>query len=175
MRDSDFAHLFTHFERSAFRLETLPEYRVAGEWDEFARFLAGASRPAGLYAEWHEMIARSTSSGKVFERVHAVPSILTPYLHYEFAWGYAHSARAGERIFILENDDPRSLFGDLPFVDFWLFDDTIAVEMRYEDDGRFRHAHEIEHHAVEGYRECRNVARASSMPLVAYLARTTRA
>ena len=54
MRDSDFAHLFTHFERSAFRLETLPEYRVAGEWDEFARFLAGASRPAGLNAEWLE-------------------------------------------------------------------------------------------------------------------------
>src|ERR1700680_4326337 len=130
MRDDDFAHLFTNFEWSAFRLETLPEYRVAGEWDEFARFLAGGSRPTGLNAEWLEMIARATSSGKVFERVHAVPSVLTPYLHFEFAWGYAHSARVGERIFILENDDPRSLFGDLPFVDFWLFGDTIAFETR---------------------------------------------
>ncbi len=101
MRHSDFAHLFTHFKRSAFRLETLPEYRVAGEWDEFARFLAGGSRPAGLNAEWLEMVARSTSSGKVFERVHAAP-----YLHYEFAWGYAQSTQAGERIFILEKDDP---------------------------------------------------------------------
>jgi hypothetical protein len=100
---------------------------------------------------------------------------LTTYLRLEFAWGYANSARAGERIFILENDDPRSLFGDLPFVDFWLFDDTIAVEMHYEDDGRFRHTREIEHNAVEDYRECRHVAKASSMPLVAYLARTRRA
>ena len=175
MHDSNFAHLFTQFERSAFRLETLPEYRVAGEWDEFARFLAGGSRPTGLDAEWLEMIARSTSSGKVFERVHAVPSVLTPYLHFEFAWGYAHTARAGERIFILESDDPHSLFVDLPFVDFWLFDDTTAVEMRYEDDGRFRDAHEIKHNAVEGYRECRHVAKASSMPLAGYLARTRRA
>lgn len=175
MRERDFTRLFIDFERSAFRLETLPEYQVAGERDEFASFLAGGSRPSGLNAEWLEIVARSTSSGRSFERVHAVPSVLTPYLEFEFTWGYAHSAQAGERIFILQSDQPQDVFGDLPYVDFWLFDDAIAVEMHYEDDGRFRHAHEIEHSEIERYRKSREVAKESSQPFEEYLAHTTRA
>ena len=175
MLETDFARLFSSFERSAFRLETLPTYCVAGEVDEFAAFLAGRCLPAALDTEWHKLIARSTTSGKSFERVHVVPSRLTPYLRFEFAWGYTYSAQAGERIFVLENDDPKSLFGDLPFVDFWLFDDTIAVEMEYDGDGRFLQAHETGHNELDRYVECRSVVKASSIPLEEYFARKRRA
>jgi hypothetical protein len=53
-------------------------------------------------------------SGRSFERVHIVPSRLTTYIRFGFAWGYAHSSQIGERVFGLENEHLKSLVGD-PF------------------------------------------------------------
>jgi hypothetical protein len=142
--NNDFGRLFRHFKRTAFRLETLTEYRVAEEAEAFASFLAGRERPAGLYSEWIELVARSTNSGKVVERV-------------------------------LENDQPRSLFGDLPFVDFWLFDDTTAVEMEYDSQGGFRQAHEVGHDHLDRFIACQRLASAASITLREYLGRQSRA
>jgi hypothetical protein len=40
------------FQRSAFRLETLPEYRVAKEEGLLERYLAGEPMPAGYNERW---------------------------------------------------------------------------------------------------------------------------
>lgn len=170
MPDSEFEQLFTRFERTAFRLETLLEYRVAQESGAFASFLAGRPRPASLGGEWLELVSRSTAAGKAFERVRVVPHLLTPYLRFEFAWGYAHSAQAGERILVVESDPPTTLFADTPLVDFWLFDDEVAVEMDYDSSGRFRHAHEVSREEVRRYVECRARMKAASIPLEEYRA-----
>src|SRR5262245_24626207 len=68
---AEFRALFESFTASAFRLETLPEYRVEGEADEFALYLqgeplppdgneawcrgarAGPAYPGGCSARWH--------------------------------------------------------------------------------------------------------------------------
>ncbi|WP_369689890.1 DUF6879 family protein, partial [Nocardiopsis alborubida] len=68
------------------------------------------------------------------ERVHVVTQPLSDYLRYEMEWGYDFNIVAGEDVRIIETETP----SDLPFAtheDFWLFDDTHVVLMRYEDDG----------------------------------------
>jgi hypothetical protein len=68
------------------------------------------------------------------ERVHVVTPPLSDYLRYEMEWGYDFNIVAGEDVRIIETRDP----SELPFAaheDFWLFDDTHVVLMRYEEDG----------------------------------------
>ncbi|MGW9348035.1 DUF6879 family protein [Nocardiopsis flavescens] len=127
---------FDAFRDYAFRLETLPVYGVASEDDEFRRFLAGEPRPDAELADspWLHRVRRFTASGRRVERVHVVTPPLSDYLRYEMEWGYDFNIVAGEDVRILETDAP----AELPFAvhqDFWLFDDTHVVLMRYEDDG----------------------------------------
>jgi hypothetical protein len=119
--------------RSAFRLETLPVYDMPGEWEEFARHLAGEQPPPDLHYRWLDTVTECVKARKVFQRVHVVTSPLSDYLKYEFAWGYVFNARAGENIRILDlayQADP-----GLPAHDFWLFDDTTVVRMDYNEHG----------------------------------------
>lgn len=44
LADEEFNRLFTDFRYTAYRLETLQNYDVSYEKDEFARFLAGEKR-----------------------------------------------------------------------------------------------------------------------------------
>jgi hypothetical protein len=175
LADRDFAALFTSFQRSAFRLETLSEYRVPQESEAFSSFLAGQPLPPAPDPEWTAWIAQSTAAGKILERVHVVPSRLTPYLGFEIAWGYAHSAHAGERIRLLVHDELANLFADLPYGDFWLFDDKVVVQMEYDRDGRFLSAKHVPSAEVASYLTCRDRAKTLAIPLEEYLALERRA
>ena len=124
MEAPEFGKLFETFRASAFRLETVPEHRVAEEAKAFAAFLEGRPLPPAREREWLGFVASSRAAGKTVERVHLVGGELTPYLRFE--WGYAYSAEAGEEIFLLEHPDPQRLFGDLPVHDSWLFDDAVV-------------------------------------------------
>jgi hypothetical protein len=137
----EFARLFDSFENLAFRLESLDLYTVAGEAAEYARFLAGEELPASTEGDWARFVKKSTSKGKVMQRVHVISIPLTPYLKYEIYWGYVYSCVAGEQIYIIDraNVSPEVL----RTTDFWLFDRKTLVIMRYDAAGRFLHA-EIE-------------------------------
>jgi hypothetical protein len=130
----DWARYFRDFQRSAFRLETLPQYLVEPERESFARFKAtGELPPKGHNEAWHATIRTNLAEGRVMQRVHVLTSPLSDYLRYEFAWGYAGNVAAGEDIRILDlaqAPDP-----GLPDWDFWLFDETAVVRMNYEADG----------------------------------------
>jgi hypothetical protein len=129
----DWARYFTDFRRIAFRLETLPQYLVTAEAEDFPRFLAGAARPDGYNSEWHEVIRANSVRGKRMSRVHLVTPPLSDYLRFEFTWAYPGNVAAGEDIRILDLAERPNV--DLPDEDFWLFDDTV-VRMLYEPDGR---------------------------------------
>lgn len=127
---------FDAFEEVAFRLETLPVYGVASEDEEFRRFLAGEPRPDEELADspWLHRVRKFTESGRYVQRVHVVTPPLSDYLRYEMQWGYDFNIAAGEDVRILETESASGL----PFSaheDFWLFDDTHVVLMRYEEDG----------------------------------------
>jgi hypothetical protein len=166
-----FAGLFTSFGASAFRLETLPEYRVESEAAEFDLFLRGKPLPPDGNEAWCRIVAAATGAGKRMQRVHVVPRRLTPYLRFEIDWGYLYSAEAGEEIGLLVHDQPGHLFGEWPVHDFWVFDDRTYVRMRYDEDGRFLYGERVDDRAaVEAYRRVQAVALDRAVSLQRYLA-----
>lgn len=118
------------FKRSAFRLETLPVYRVGPEEHEFEQFLAtGRVEPAH---DWHDELRAHAAAGRTVGRVHVITPPLSDYLRYEFAC-YEGNVEAGEDIRIL--DFSRTPNPGLPDHDFWMFDDEVIVLMHYAEDG----------------------------------------
>jgi hypothetical protein len=159
----DLAWWLQNFERSAFRLETLPVYNVPQEAEMVARFKRG--EPVDLPDDhpWLERVRHHCRSGKLMRRVRVVSHPLTDYLRMEMSW-YRKSAEAGEDIRITET----RLSGD-----FWLFDDQTVVVLHYDSEGRFTGT-TTEQGSLTLYLSIRDRALANSMELSAYTARATR-
>ncbi|AXE26861.1 hypothetical protein C0216_28605 [Streptomyces globosus] len=155
------ADRFKTFQTEAWRLETLPQYLVPQEADEFAAFKAGARFPGPYENAWTAMV-RTRNVG----RVHIVTRPLTDYLRFEFERYYQHQAPAGEDIRILDiTDRPNPLPG---VQDFWMFDRSTVVLMKYEADGT-----QIERELYEGdpapFLAYQRIAIAESVPFLEYV------
>ncbi|MFC7967437.1 DUF6879 family protein [Streptomyces cinereoruber] len=155
------ADKFKTFQTEAWRLETLPQYLVPQEAEEFAAFKAGARFPGPYEDAWMAMV-RTRNVG----RVHIVTRPLTDYLRFEFERYYQHQAPAGEDIRILDITDRPNPLPDVP--DFWMFDRSAVVLMKYEADGR-----QIERELYEGdpapFLEYQRIAIAESVPFLEYV------
>jgi hypothetical protein len=123
---------FDSFRREAFRLETLPVYKVDSEQDEYEEFLATGQLAIPEDDSWLARVRYFRDTGRSIGRVHVITRPLTDYLRYEFAV-YRHTVTAGEDVRILDlTDQPNP---GLPAQDFWLFDDAAVVRMDYAADG----------------------------------------
>lgn len=163
----DFGKLFTTYERSAWRLETLPAYAVDEEAEDFARFLADEAWPEDYTDDWIKMIAAHTASGRTMGRVHALRLPLSDYLRFEIFTGYAFTAKAGEDIRILDLDAHPT---ELP-QDFWIFDDRTVVGMAYGPNGEYISAEILPEHELPKYLGYRDAALAHAEPLTEFLNR----
>ncbi|MFE3737694.1 DUF6879 family protein [Streptomyces sp. NPDC059134] len=124
---------FRNFRTEAWRLETLPAYKVPQEAEEIRSFLAGERIDPHTYSnEYTEDLKRVRREGKAKGRVHIVTRPLSTYLRYEFMY-YRPHARAGEDIRIMDVTDRVNPLADCQ--DFWMFDRTEVVLMNYEPDG----------------------------------------
>lgn len=167
-----FGKLFTSFQSSAFRLEARDVYTVDEEAESLQLFLSGQPLRPDPDRSWTQLVASALAAGKSMARVHVVTGPLTPYLRYEFEWGYPYNADAGEEIYVLEHPSPSELFGNLPLEDFWLFDDNMVVVVNYDDEGRFLSADEVtDPDDVDRYRAARDVALREAISFTKYLAR----
>ncbi|GEC09520.1 hypothetical protein SSP24_71750 [Streptomyces spinoverrucosus] len=155
------ADRFKTFQTEAWRLETLPQYLVPQEAEEFAAFKAGARFPGPYEDAWTAMV-RTRNVG----RVHIVTRPLTDYLRFEFERYYQHQAPAGEDIRILDITDRPNPLPDVQ--DFWMFDRSTVVLMKYEADGT-----QIERELYEGdpapFLEYQRIAVAESVPFLEYV------
>ncbi|WP_149183122.1 DUF6879 family protein [Streptomyces sp. TRM49041] len=155
------ADKFKTFQIEAWRLETLPQYLVPQEAEEFAAFKAGARFPGPYEDAWTAMV-RTRNVG----RVHIVTRPLTDYLRFEFERYYQHQAPAGEDIRILDITDRPNPLPDVR--DFWMFDRSTVVLMKYEADGT-----QIERELYEGdpapFLEYQRIAVAESVPFLEYV------
>ncbi|MFF7816007.1 DUF6879 family protein [Streptomyces sp. NPDC007945] len=155
------ADKFKTFQTEAWRLETLPQYLVPQEAEEFAAFRAGARFPGPYEDAWTAMV-RTRNVG----RVHIVTRPLTDYLRFEFERYYQHQAPAGEDIRILDVTDRPNPLPDVH--DFWMFDRSTVVLMKYEADGT-----QIERELYEGdpapFLEYQRIAIAESVPFLEYV------
>ncbi|MFJ9522532.1 DUF6879 family protein [Kitasatospora sp. NPDC101801] len=145
----EFDNLFSTFQREAFRLETLDDYTGSSNPESVRAFLAGESQPADYNQDWVDEVRGNVESGKRMYRVHIVSRPLTPYLRFELGWGYAKNATAGEEFFILDTTDQPNPLEGIP--DFWAFDETSVVTMKYGDGGVFNGA-DLEPAATEWLR-----------------------
>ena len=158
MTPDELGRLFSTFKRSAFRLECLPAYAVTedAEREAFRCWKAGEELPP-VEREWLLTVRRAIARGARMQRVRMVSTPLTEYQRFQFRWGYEENTGAGEEISILDNR-PDGLLA----VDFWLFDDSVAVVLEYDDAGQFLRPVVAE--TVEPYRHARDTALASAVP-----------
>ncbi|MCK8677097.1 DUF6879 family protein [Streptomyces lichenis] len=162
----EWAARFETFRREAWRLETLPAYRVPQEAEEIAEFLAGERIDPRTYSnEYTEDLKRVRREGKSKGRVHVVTRPLSDYLRFEFMYYQPHAA-AGEDIRVMDvTNRPNPLAG---VQDFWMFDRSEVVLMNYEADGT-----QINREVFEGditrFHEYQRIALAESVPFEEYV------
>lgn len=155
--------------RSAFRLETLPQYLVPQEAELFAAWNAGVAPPRRT-PENNEAMARlqgEIQRGLRRYRVHILDQPLTAYLRFEL-YAYLDSVAVGNDIRVADRDTHPDLAG--MHEDFWMYDDETVVRMFYDDEGRFLYPELAED--IEPYRALRDTAMRHSEPLLDYMART---
>jgi hypothetical protein len=164
----DLVHLIDNVQRSAFRLETLPEYLVPQEAEELMSWKAGHPRTPRT-PETHQYLAefqRDVARGIRWYRVRILDLPLTAYLRFELR-GYLANRAAGEEISVVDRDTHPDL-AEL-HEDFWLYDDEIGVRMIYDDEGHFQHPEPVDD--LARYRDMRDTAMRHAEPLNDYLAR----
>lgn len=159
-----------HFSRRAFRLEVRDRYAVASDGGDFARYQAGEPLPdAARKNAWLDELRRDTAVGKTWQWVHVVRAPLSPYLRYQFEWGYAINVTAGAQIRVLdlaERDCPAVVPGE----DFWLLDDQVGLRMHYDAEGQFLGADELGRRELPRYRAAQDAAWAAAQPFAEYWA-----
>jgi hypothetical protein len=170
MTPEEFGRLFETFTHRAFRLETLSRYDVPGEEEALRAFLEGAPKPGPDPDDlaWQANIGAHAAAGRPMQRVHIIRGPLTDYLRFEIEWGYRDNAAAGEDIRILHV--AKGELPDLGDVDFWLFDDSTLVLMRYDEKGRWLGADQVvDPDRLSEYRRRRDQALALAVSLGDYL------
>jgi hypothetical protein len=158
----DLGALLQSFRQSAFRLETLAHYTVPQEEEWFT-----AWRRTGKLPEltpdndsWLRMVRNHCAAGKRMQRVRVVSSPLTDYERFELAL-FPPSVAAGEEIRVVQRS------AVVRTADFWLFDESRAVMLRYDEAGRFQG---VEDGAASTCCRHRDRLLAQSIPLEEYLA-----
>lgn len=174
MNPDELSRLFDTFERSVFRLETLPVYTVPGETERSRAFIESRSLPPRSPSGqgWLRRIADGVGAGKRWYRVHIIDLPLTDYLRFEIA-SYAESVALGYETYLVDREAHPGL-AELR-TDFWAFDlDTparaVVVLMHYDDEGRPLRAEQARDD-LERYRCQRDLAMAHAVRLDEYVMR----
>lgn len=149
--EKNWAENFETFKKSAFRLETLPQYLVDCEAESFEKFKKGNPplQPDKEHASWIETLESAKQRGASFSRVHLIPRELTDYLRFELCL-YEFNAEAGDDIRLMYLDEVHESCNDKVNFDFWLFDNSLAFKVLYDLDGRYLGAERIEDKEVLG-------------------------
>jgi hypothetical protein len=163
---SDLSALLDNAKRSAFRLETLPQYLVPQEEAKLAAWRRGERiRRTPENNAWLAELKQIVAGGIRWYRVHILDYPLCEYSQFEL-YSYQDSAAVGQETFIAdraEHDELRDLHED-----FWLVDGEVAVRMVYDDEGHFLRPEPIED--VRPYLAVRDTAMQCAAPLMEYLA-----
>jgi hypothetical protein len=145
------AFIREHFTRSAFRLETLQQYEVASDGNDFERYLAGDAAPTVERKQpWLDRLRGERNRGLYRHRVRIVTRPVSDYTRYECEWGYLSNSEAGEDIRILDlGERAMPQAGWLAAADWWLIDETHLLAMVYAADGSFAGARPEPPHVKE--------------------------
>lgn len=130
---------FNNYKDYAFRMETLPVYKVAGEWDDYQSFLKTKklNQSDDLKSFILGIEKMITNSNKRHIRTRVYPEFINSYLEFETKIGYIPQSKIGVEFNFIKKDDFEKLENIYNLQDFWLFDDKYLFLMNYSDDGVF--------------------------------------
>jgi len=117
-----------------FRLETLTQYLVPEEEEDFAAWKRGERRRTTPENNaWAAELREVTAAGARWWRVRILDYPLTDYSAFEL-FGYQDYDALGQETFVAD----RAWHADLTDLheDFWIFDST-AIRMVYDEEGHF--------------------------------------
>jgi len=165
----DLRALGANAKRSAFRLETMPQYVVPQEAELFAAWNAGMAPPRRTPENDPAMarLQRELQRGLRRYRVHILDRPLTPYLRFEI-YLYLDSVAVGSEVYVADRDAHPDL-ADLR-EEFFIYDDETVVRMFYDEEGHFLYPEFVDD--VEPYLAMRDTAMRHAEPLLDYMART---
>lgn len=146
----EFEVALKQFEHTAFRLELQPAYLVPEETELLTTFLRGEPvPPTTVYKGWYDQIAEHVRQGKRIERVRVHDDPPTDYQRFE-RWLDKWNRQAGEVMRYITRQQAHHV-GLLPGAgsdDWWLFDSSRLIKMRFDTSGRPRGYELIEEPAV---------------------------
>lgn len=137
----EWARTLHNFERTAFRFECQGAYHEPYEQQALRQYLAGDEPDLTYLRGWLDDVRRGTDAGRRYSRVRVLTDPLTDYLRFELAVT-PHNEAAGEDVRVLSASRAIEL-GPLPSADFWLFDDTLATVMHFDDGEGFQYAEAV--------------------------------
>jgi hypothetical protein len=157
------------FAVRAYRLETLDSYDAPSEREHYARFLAGQPVDPGWRQPWKRLVGEVLDSGRSMARVHVVTEPVSDYMRFGLLHGYPANVEAGEDVRIIGRAQAQA--AGLPDMDYWLFDDELALRLVYDDAGALIRAEENrDPEALSQYLDWRTTALRLAMPLASYVA-----
>lgn len=141
---ADLGQLLSEYKTSAIRIESLPLYKVSGEWENYQVFLAeGKILRDGDLLWYLNLIAQKEKSGASNLRIRVIDLPISLYLKYEYFAGYCPATESGSQVFFIDRADYDEIKAKNNFRtvdDFWLFDSMTLVSMHYNKDGEWRGA-----------------------------------
>lgn len=160
-----FDRLF-QFDESAFRLETLPSYKV-GEDPDLQAYQAGEPIENMHDKDWCDNLQEWTSEGKTVERVRLIPESGSVYFNFEVEACYPHNVASGEEIYMLKEDEFDEQFS-LPKKDVWLLDNETVLKMEYADGGVYQSCYYTDNY-LEDITEVKSALIEASTEFTTYL------
>lgn len=153
-----------------FRMEVLPEYDVASDGEDFARWLEGATEPTWTRKQpWLDTLRSERDNGQISMRVRILSDQVTDYERYACDFGYRYNGEY-EDIRVLhrgEHEIPAGLIQR----DFWIIRDSIVVTMCYDGHGRFDGAEVADPGELADHLRTRDQAWAAAEPFATWWAR----
>jgi len=129
---------FSEFNKTALRIEALPEYHIeGGEWEEYEKYRKGLPIQGYSNQEWIDQLETWRKEGKTISRIRIVPEALNDYLRYEIKWCFPINWDAGEDIKIVGQNEYESHISSSTKGDYWIFDNDLVLQMNYDDKGKF--------------------------------------
>jgi hypothetical protein len=113
-------------------LEVRSRYTPSYEGESLRKFLEGEPDDLSWMQAWLRMVQEAAAEGRRLARVRVVDLPMTDWSRYSYALAQ-HNIAAGEDIRYIE----RGNAADLPDQDYWLFDSSKLVVMRFDETDRF--------------------------------------
>jgi len=146
-----------------FRLETLPQYTVTSDGDDYYRWLAGAQEPTWSRKQpWLNTLRRERDNGQISQRIRIFSEEVTDYERYSAAFGYRFNGQF-EDIRVLHRGE-HTIPPGLIEADFWIINDTTVITMHYDTDGTFLNADVTSADYLADYLHTRDIAWSTAEP-----------